>query len=362
MMLSIVFLLMFVASSLRNGSAGFQQQQEYKRLVQKAEDLEQQIKAYNTLKDEALKRQTSQTEQDVYKKLMDRLDLLKDDAHNEKTALQKKAKENEEKEFALNQYQQLIRNIINANVLANTQINRRDLIIVSKDATIEEKKQKIAEMERVVADNQAQIQSINQQLDTKIVQLTAEQQRSQSSKAELQQRIALLRKQTDEKVRSLQSKSQDISNELTLVRGTLMQTETRLTAAQTENTNLAQKLESDSRRYKAELASLESQHKAKLAAERAAFENGLKNQRLSAALRAKKLQAFLANEKGKATALEGRLSGSVLWRKKTTPLRKKAERSPRQTPSRMISRKPVPLPMPEEYLPKKLAIILRLPA
>src|SRR4051812_19122791 len=157
MMLSIVFLLMFVTSSLRNGSAGFQQQLEYKQLSKKAADLEQQIKVYNTLKDEQLAKNSTDEEKDVYEKLMSKLSLLQEEAKDEKNALRQKAKENEEKEFALNQYQKIVRNIINANVLAKAQIQHRDKVIISKDATIEEKRQKIVEMERTVAQNEAQI-------------------------------------------------------------------------------------------------------------------------------------------------------------------------------------------------------------
>ncbi len=57
---------------------------------------------------------------------MSKLTLLQDDAHQEKDLLRQKAKENKEKEFALNQYQALIRNIINTNILAKTQIAHRE--------------------------------------------------------------------------------------------------------------------------------------------------------------------------------------------------------------------------------------------
>ncbi len=144
MMLSIVFLLMYVASSLRNGSAGVQQQAEYRQMAKRAEDLEQQIKVYNTLKDKQLQ-VAGDEEKKVYEKLMSKLTLLRDEAKDEKESLIRKAKENEEKEFALNQYQQLVQSIINTNLLAKTQIAHRDQTIdQQKDSIVALEAQKAA--------------------------------------------------------------------------------------------------------------------------------------------------------------------------------------------------------------------------
>jgi chromosome segregation ATPase len=306
MMLSIVFLLMFVCSSLREGSAGFQQQQEYKQLAQRASDLEEQIKVYNTLKDEALKKQSNEAEQEVYQKLMGKLDLLKDDAHQEKEALQKQAKENEAKEYALNQYQQMIRNIINANVLAKTQIEHRDQLIVSKDMTIAEKRQKIEEMQKIINKNDKEIEDINTQLADRIEALRNEQQRSKTSKAILEKRIAKLKEDSQEQIDELQGTNRGIALELNQVQGTLQQTQQQLGQAhetieqqQQENTALESKLQADKARFTAEIEDMNNQHNAQLAREKAAFENKLKSQRLTAAARAKKLAAYMEGEKEK---------------------------------------------------------------
>lgn len=234
MMLSIVFLLMYVASSLRSGTNGLRQQMEYNKLAQKAEGLEQQIKVYNTLKDETLRKQSSEAEQQVYEKLMGKLTLLQDEAKQEKDALRAKAKENEEKEYALNQYQQLVRNIINANILAKSQIKHRDQLIVNKDATIEEKKREIAEMEKTVAQDEAQISAIEGQLEAKIKALQAEQQSSRSSKQQLEQRIAALRQESARKISELEANKQAIAKQLGEVKGTLEHTEAKLENTEAE--------------------------------------------------------------------------------------------------------------------------------
>lgn len=322
MMLSIVFLLMYVTSSLRSGSVGFQQQMEYKKLTEKAEGLSQQIKVYNTLKDEALKKE-SDSEQEVYQKLMGKLSLLKDEARDEKIALRKKAKENEEKEFALNQYQEMVRNIINANILAKTQIHHRDELIVTKDATIEQKKQKIAEMEKIVAQNEQQISTIHAQLEEQITALRMEQASSKTSKVAMEAKIMAMRQESEAQVQEIEAKKRTVTQQLTEVKSTLEHTEAKLDEAtgtiqkqdvtiqlqEQEKAMLTAKLSADRDRYASELRDLKTDHDAQLAAERNAFMANLKKQRLSADARAKKIAKFAAEAEKKAGDLEGQLSG-----------------------------------------------------
>jgi hypothetical protein len=330
MMLSIVFLLMYVASALRSGSAGFQQQAEFKKLAQKAQGLEQQIKVYNTLKDEALQKESSEAEQEAYQKLMSKLTLLQDEARDEKNSLRQKAKENEEKEQALNQYQALVKGIINANILAKKQIVHRDEVIVTKDATIEEKKRKITEMERTIERDEQQIEDINTRLADRIEALRTEQSRSRSSKLAMEQQITALRDETENKIKALEIKKRMVSQELTQVRSTLQDTEVKLDQAhgtirqkdqtiqvrnqtieaqEREKSQLAEKLSADRARYAAELEQAEQEHAAKLAAERSAFMSNLKKQRMSAEARARKIAQFAAQAEKKAGALENQLSG-----------------------------------------------------
>ena len=99
--LSIIFLLLFVSASLKQGTDGVKQNIEYKILKKENEDLQQQIKAYETLKQDYLQKQASNEETDNYKELMDKLALLQDEAKDEKTKLRVQANENEKKEKAL---------------------------------------------------------------------------------------------------------------------------------------------------------------------------------------------------------------------------------------------------------------------
>jgi type III secretory pathway component EscR len=117
-MLSIVFLMMYVVSSVRTGTVGIQQDLDYDQVMAENEDLKQQIKVYNTLKEDYLEKGASQEEQALYQELISKLDLLEDESKLVKDKLKLQALELEKKELALNKYQQAVRNIINSNMLA----------------------------------------------------------------------------------------------------------------------------------------------------------------------------------------------------------------------------------------------------
>lgn len=242
MMLSVVFLLMYVSASLRSGAAGYLKELESQRIAKENADLREQIKVYTTLKDQQLQ-EKSEAEQQVYAKLMDKLKLLKEEAKEEKEELQQQAKENEEKEFALNQYQQVIRNIIDANILAKAQIQRREQIIHTKDQTLTEKEkvisaqeQEIHEKERLIASNEVKIKEINQKLKNRIELLRREQKRAHTSRKEMEKRIARLRSKSAAQISSLNAKSVEAQQQLSQVRSALEETSEKLegTAAKLE--------------------------------------------------------------------------------------------------------------------------------
>src|SRR5262245_1846993 len=93
--LSVIFLLLYVTASLRQGTDGVRQALENKQLAKQNADLKEQLKVYNSLKNHYMEDQASNDEQQTYEMLMKQLDLLQDQASDEKDKLQAQAKENE---------------------------------------------------------------------------------------------------------------------------------------------------------------------------------------------------------------------------------------------------------------------------
>ncbi|MFZ4405209.1 MAG: microtubule-binding protein, partial [Pseudobdellovibrionaceae bacterium] len=98
--LSSIFLLLYVTASLRSGTDGIKNQVENQKLSMKVQDLENQLKMYESVKQQYLETQAPQDEQQEYTELMDKLTLLQEEARDEKSKLQKAALDNEHKEKA----------------------------------------------------------------------------------------------------------------------------------------------------------------------------------------------------------------------------------------------------------------------
>src|SRR6185312_14647788 len=92
--LSVIFLLLYVTASLRQGTDGIKQHIDNQQLTRENEDLKQQLKVYNSLKQNYLDTEASQDEQKTYETLMDKLNMLKDESAKEKTKLELQAEEN----------------------------------------------------------------------------------------------------------------------------------------------------------------------------------------------------------------------------------------------------------------------------
>lgn len=353
--LAFLFLLLYVLANVRGGALSVQKQSREAKLKSEVEDLRQQIKIYNTLKDDYLTNGAEENEKEQYDELMAKLSLLQDQAKKEKEDLQQQAKDNEKREIALNKYQQMIRNIINTNLLATARIKRRDKVIDVKTDKIEEqivdinkkkeiiseqtktieentkkieeqiqviaqnenlikeKSEKIevlrtdvSEKEKVINQNQKDIEQINKQLSDKIAQVNKAFKDNKTTKEKMNQEIARLKEESQKKIETIALESNQVKEQLASVNQELFSTNVqledvakRLENQKAEKERLAKELtvvSSASEQMKAE-------HVAKMAEARAAFDNELKKHKLSAAARAKKEAEFRAQ----VQAEEGRL-------------------------------------------------------
>ncbi|MDA8791839.1 hypothetical protein N9N67_01265 [Bacteriovoracaceae bacterium] len=158
MVLSFVFLLLYVVSSLRSGSIGITKIIEQKKSKKEVQELRQQIKVYETLKDDYMAKQASKSEVDNYEELMDRLTLLEDENQKEANKLRNQAEDNKKKAVALNKYQQMVKSIINTNMLQKSRLVHRSKVIKKKNDTIDENVRHIAEQDETIQTQSDEIQ------------------------------------------------------------------------------------------------------------------------------------------------------------------------------------------------------------
>lgn len=336
--LSSIFLILYVVASLRSGADGVNSATENKKLKIHIQDLENQLKTYESVKEQYIQTQASKDEKDEYNELMDKLTLLRQEAEDEKNRLNTQAQENAQKEKALNKYQQMVRNIINSNSFAKTKITNRNEVINEKEQVIDEKNVKLSEQnkkifvlnkeimdkESLLKGKEAQIGQINDQLANKLKELKRTYKNAKLTQKAYQIRLAKLKSDAEAKVALIEEQKKNTLHELQNAKVNLKQTESQLnnakgalvqTQAELEQkgqqiSSLNSKLGSIAAETKAKMDALNAKFQSDRANERAAFENALKNQKnLSNAEIARREAAFKANADAQNRKLAADLAG-----------------------------------------------------
>lgn len=326
--LSIIFLLLYVSASLRQGTDGVRQALENKQLTKRVKELESILQQEETKAQNYLKNQANADEQENYKELMEKLDLLQEEASEEKNKLRQAAMDNEKKERALNKYQQMIRQIVNTNINAKVKIKSRDTFIEKQDEIITEKTEQITDLEKTVAEKQQAIQQgenridqLEDTLDNRVKQLQAAYRAQKITKQKMLQQQDAIKRETEAKVAALREQNERAQAEIDRAKGELAQTESKLGEAEAQAQKLAgekERLAGEKARLAGQLAGLSDKHRGELeglkgqfekqaAAERAAFEGQLAKERLSGAEKAAREAAFRADAERKARDMEGKL-------------------------------------------------------
>jgi hypothetical protein len=326
--LSIIFLLLYVTASLRQGTDGVRQFLENKQLTRQNEDLKQQLKVYESLKQNYLETQAQQGEQETYDMLMKKLELLKEEQKEEKVKLRAQATENEKKEQALNQYQSIVRNIVNANVLAKARIKNRDTLITKKEDTIEEQSEEITDLEQdirakkaEISKGEAKIENLEENLENKLKDLERSYKARKMTERKFREKQEQLKRETEQKVAALEQQNEVKEQEVYKIGQQLKQTSTQLASTSnqlnsannqlarvsTEKSQLEQELAASNDKFAAEASKIRGEYEAQKAREKAAFEGALARERLSGAEKAKREAGFAAEANRKAQELNNKL-------------------------------------------------------
>lgn len=305
MVMSLVFLLLYVTASLRAGTFSIQKHIEFQKIKAENNDLKQQIQVYSTLKDDYLQTGASQDEQATYEELMNKLSLLQEEAKDEKEKLRQAASENEKKEQALNKYQQMIRNIVNTNLISQARIKKREVIITKKDQVIEEKmseinnlEQTVEQKEKQIAKSEQEIKKVNKELESNIAQLQKAFKQNKITKERMQSQIAKLKEESQKEMEELSQKSQEYKQELQQVSQQLNQASEQLQVAQAtiaDRESVIQEIEQEKEKYKSEMGQIQSKYEQRMQKAQAEFEQKLNQEKLTAAEKIQRQAQFAAD-------------------------------------------------------------------
>jgi chromosome segregation ATPase len=273
--MSVIFLLLYVTTSLRTGTDGMRSEIENKKLTQKVQDLQNQIKAYDSIKKDYLSQEASPKETQQYNELMDKLSLLKEEAKDEKNRLSKEAVENEKKEQALNQYQQMVRNIINANVAAKTKIKTREVVIGDQDTEIAGQSKEITDLksevdmkQKQIAKDENKVQTLASQLETELKNYKQALKQHKMSQASYEKKTQALKSESQKQLSALQNRIMAAQTDVDKKAQELEQTRQALAATESEKQALsgkANQLEGQAKALAGQLGSTEAKYKQTLA-------------------------------------------------------------------------------------------------
>ena len=310
MVLSLIFLLLYVVASLRTGTSNLQSEAKYQEIERQRDDLRQQIRVYNTLKDNYLQTGATSEERKLYEDLMSQLVLLKGEAGQEKEELRKAAIENEKKEMALNKYQQLVRNIVNANIVSSARIKRRDMAIKKSDKEIRDLESEVLKKQREITQGQKKIKTLNRELDRQVALVRQSYKKNKISKKRMKQRIAGLRKKNQLEIEKLKTANVRAAEEIEENRKVIVRASRDLKLAQSrivlQEADI-KKLVDEKQKVTWEIARLRDDFNRKSQEEKKNFEKQLTAQKLSANAKAKKQVRFFKKLRKKEQKLAGRI-------------------------------------------------------
>lgn len=317
--LSTIFLLLYVTSSLRTGTDAIKQQVDNRKLAMENEELKSQLKMYEAVKQNYMEKEATKSEAQEYQELMDKLTLLEEDAKDERDKLAKQSLENDRKSAALNKYQQMVRNIINANKLQKSKVIARNDLIEEQDVTIDRQKKDIKSLEgdveqkkQQIAENQQQINSARASLAKRKKDLLAAYKANELTKAAYEEKLRQTQEAGVQKIEALKAVNKDFSNQLSQLSSELKGTQVALKNQKQESEQLTQKLgaaEGVAQGLRSKMSALRSAHNKELAAAQAAFDAEVAKGQMDAAERARREGELKANAARKEAELNGKLEG-----------------------------------------------------
>lgn len=304
--LSCIFLLLYVVSSMRQGADVIKQQVQNESLTMEVNDLKNQLKAYEDIKNQYMKEKASESEKNEYNELIDKLTLLKEENLSENEKLKKALIANESKVESLNKYQQMVRNILNANKLAKQKITTRENVIEEKNQTISEKDKVVDNLEKeinqnkkIITEHEKEIQLSKEKLNERLLQLKKAFKSNNLSKILYEKKIAEANKNANEKIKGLinekkqfENKLSDVSSKLNEVNDNLAQAEKGLNEKSAELNATKVQLANLSKDAENKINQLKENFQNEQANERKKFEGELNKLKIGSNERAKKEAEF----------------------------------------------------------------------
>lgn len=285
MVLSCVFILLYVVTSLRDGAGSHRSAIELKEKEREIASLKAQLQTYDVLKDRYLMSKAPQSDRQVYENLMSNIHLLEQRADRERKELLAKADEKGKKAQGLNQYQSILKSIITANMLAQSRIKHRDEVISKTRSTLNELNKDISEKETLIAKNNLEIEVTKRHLQKRIKELTKAHKNRKILTKEFESRIKGLKEESEHKINVLSAQTEQFSVDLEIA-------QKELNEKKQDNIRLSKTIVEKMEDYHQGIVALKTAHQKEINNDKIEFARELKKVKLSADEKLKREQAF----------------------------------------------------------------------
>lgn len=277
LVLTVVFLLLFVVANLKSGSATLLKNAEIIHAKAEIKELKKELARYENLVQNGASIEQIKRSREV----ISRLSLLEDKTDQERVAALNQAKLAEEKIKKLNQYQQIVKDLSDFNLVSAKAINNKDKVISQKEKTIFQKEKVISQKElekeklngqvlqgqREATKTNRTIASLKVELDNMAEQQKKWMNKNQAISMEYKQQVVKLNSENIKKIENLKNqnteKLQTLLSQNTEKLQTLQnQNKEKLHTLQSKNTEQLQTLKTETTQ---KLQTLEQKNKIYLA-------------------------------------------------------------------------------------------------
>ena len=159
MVLAFIFLLMYMVASLRTGMISVTTHAQI-------EDVKQELKLYESVKNQYLEEKENLQEKKVYQEILGQITLLETQAAEKKNQAEQQYNTEKKRESSLNQYQQMIVAMINANAIAKAEAAKKFTSAQQQQEQmrqeVEQKSQSLASLEGKFEKEQIELSDLKQ--------------------------------------------------------------------------------------------------------------------------------------------------------------------------------------------------------
>ena len=317
MVLSLVFLLLYVTASLRSGTSNLQNHTKFKQLVRERDELKERINYYANQTDDFLTSDATASQQKQYEDLMKKMELLQDEAKQKNKELAQAAKDQRQKARELNKFQKIVKDLYTANVVSTLGITRRDNTIEKNYEEIDQQQEEIKDLEKSVASKQNQIkrdekkiQKLNNDIERKIAALKNQRRKNKISKKKMRAQIKKIREQKQNEITKLELANAKAKRDIRAKQQRIVEVNQQL--SQAERTISAQQsdiqaLQNEKAQTSQKIAQMRNNFQEQMRQEQAEFDAKLAQQKLSAKAKAAKQREFLKQAQAKEAKLANQI-------------------------------------------------------